>query len=488
MELSQQNHNGNQAEIEITTRTHSLSRRFVIFLRVMIVLAMLAGAGVIGVVGGGLNPFIAVAVGALPFLLVGLERLLAHFEWMPILIVILATFVPLSIPTGTGSNVVDSLAATSAFFAIWVVKMLIIDKRISFINGKVTKPLLGYIIAVVISIVWSNLFLDWAVKSYGSFIKVQLASAVVMIMLPGAFLLVANNVKQELHLKIMVWLVLLGGAFALVRNYGNIPLPVNQKGLFPMWAVALAYAMALFNEKLPKLVRGALFLYTGVWVVWGFVLNISWVAGWFPVILVIGIITVLRSWKLVLLFVLIGLLVFALNADYYLGKVLRDEQEESGETRLAAWLVSFRVVRYHWVFGTGPAGYTAYYMTYYPSEAMATHNNYLDILAQTGVVGLTLYLLFFIYVARLGLHLALRLRKERNFLSALAMATFAGTIGGIVMMGFGDWMVPFAYTQSIEGFDFIVHNWMFMGAVVVIEQLVNKRDAVLALEGESSES
>ena len=167
-------------------------------------------------------------------------------------------------------------------------------------------------------------------------------------------------------------------------------------------------------------------------------------------------------------------------------KNLKDEQEESGETRLAAWLVSFRVVKHHWVFGTGPAGYTAYYMTYYPTEAMATHNNYLDILAQTGVVGLIFYLLFFFQVARLGLQLALRLRKERDFLSALAMATFAGTIGGIVMMGFGDWMVPFAYTQSIEGFDFIVHNWMFMGAIVVIEQIVNKRDAELQLEGESS--
>ena len=486
MELSQQNHNGNHSEIEITTRTHGLSRRFVIFLRVMIVLAMLAGAAVVGLVGGRVNPFIALAFGALPFLLVGFERLLAHFEWMPILIVVLAAFVPLSIPTGTGSNVVDSLAATSMFFAIWAVKMLIIDKRIHFINGKVTKPLLGFIIAVLISIVWSNVFMDWAVKSYGSFIKVQLASAVVMIMLPGAFLLVANNVKQEIHLKIMVWLVLLAGALALVRNYANIPLPVNQRGLFPMWAVALAYAMALFNEKLSKLIRGALFLYTGVWVVWGFVLNISWVAGWFPVFLVIGIITVLRSWKLILVFVLIGLLVFALNANYYLGKVLKDEQAESGDTRLAAWLVSFRVVKYHWVFGTGPAGYTAYYMTYFPTEAMATHNNYLDILAQTGIVGSIFYLLFFFNVARLGLQLALRLRKERDFLAALAMAGFAGTIGGIAMMGFGDWMIPFAYTQSIEGFDFIVHNWMFMGAIVVIEQIVNKRDAELQLEGESS--
>ncbi len=486
MELSQQNHNGNKPEIEITTRTHALSRRFVIFLRVMIVLAMLVGAAVIGVVGGKLNPFIAVAVGALPFLLVCFERLLAHFEWMPILIIVLAGFVPLSIPTGTGSNVVDSLAATSVFFAVWVAKMLIIDKRIHFVNGKITKPLLGFIAAVVISIAWSNIFLDWAVKSYGSFIKVQLASAVTMIMLPGAFLLVANTVKQSLHLKIMAWLLILLGAIALIANYGGVHIPINYRGLVPMWVVALAYGLALFDEDLPKIVRGFLLAYVVLWVVWGFVLNISWVAGWLPVLFVIGLMTVLRSWKLVLVLVLIGLLVFALNSDYYLNKVLKDEQTESGETRLAAWSVSFRVTRYHWLFGTGPAGYTAYYMTYYPTEAMATHNNYLDIIAQTGVVGLIFYLLFFFNVSRLGLQLVLRLRKERNFLTGLAMAGFAGTLGGIIMMGFGDWMVPFAYTQSIEGFDFIVNNWLFMGTLVVIEQLVNKRDAEAQLEGERS--
>jgi O-antigen ligase len=356
--------------------------------------------------------------------------------------------------------------------------MLIIDKRIHFVNGKITKPLLGFVIATLISIVWSNVFLDWAVKSYGSFIKVQLASAVTMIMLPGAFLLVANNVKKELHLKIMVWLLILAGTVALLNNYLNLPIPINQSGLFPMWTVALAYSLALFNNNLPNWMRVMLFAYTGAWVVWGFVLNISWVAGWFPVLIVAGLITVFRSWKLVLVFVLIGLLIFAFNANYYLDKVLKDEQEESGETRLAAWAVSFRVVKYHWLFGTGPAGYTAYYMTYYPTEAMATHNNYLDILAQTGVIGLIFYLLFFFNVARLGFRLVLRLREERDFLAALTMATFAGTIGGIVMMGFGDWMVPFAYTQSIEGFDFIVHNWLFMGAVVVIEQIVNQREAV----------
>jgi hypothetical protein len=31
--------------------------------------------------------------------------------------------------------------------------------------------------------------------------------------------------------------------------------------------------------------------------------------------------------------------------------------------------------------------------------------------------------------------------------------------------------MPFAYTQTIAGFDYAVYNWLFMGAIVVLERL-----------------
>ena len=133
--------------------------------------------------------------------------------------------------------------------------------------------------------------------------------------------------------------------------------------------------------------------------------------------------------------------------------------------------MNWRVTDQHLLFGTGPAGYAAYYMSYFPTEAMATHSNYLDIIAQTGVVGFVLCIWFFISLAWQGYRLVSRLKGRGDFIEGMANAVFAGTIACIVMMGFGDWLFPFAYTQTIAGFNYAVYNWIFMGTVLVINRM-----------------
>ena len=145
------------------------------------------------------------------------------------------------------------------------------------------------------------------------------------------------------------------------------------------------------------------------------------------------------------------------------------EYSRSGETRIAAWATSWKVTQKHLLFGTGPAGYAAYYMTYYPFRGMATHNNFLDILAQTGIVGFVFFIWFFGTLIRQSIVVLRRVRGRRDFTESIANAVFAGTLVCIIMMGFGDWMIPFAYTQSISGFDYIVYSWLFMGIIVVLE-------------------
>jgi O-antigen ligase len=202
-----------------------------------------------------------------------------------------------------------------------------------------------------------------------------------------------------------------------------------------------------------------------------FILGVTWLAGWLPAFIVLGLLILSRSKKLLVITLISGAIVFAFNADYYLDHVLADESTESGGTRMAAWEINWRVTGKHLLFGTGPAGYAAYYMSYFPHEAMATHNNIIDILAQTGIVGLGLCLWFFISLAWQGYKLCLRLRGRRDFSEALANIAFAGTIGCMVMMVFGDWLFPFVYTQTIAGFDFIVYSWLFMGTILSLDHI-----------------
>ncbi len=38
-------------------------------------------------------------------------------------------------------------------------------------------------------------------------------------------------------------------------------------------------------------------------------------------------------------------------------------------------------------------------------------------------------------------------------------------------MAFGDWLIPFAYTQSIEGFDYAIYSWLFMGSLLSLKTI-----------------
>jgi O-antigen ligase len=100
---------------------------------------------------------------------------------------------------------------------------------------------------------------------------------------------------------------------------------------------------------------------------------------------------------------------------------------------------------------------------------MATHNNYIDLISQTGVVGSAFYLAIFGVLLWRGWVVYNRVKGRRDFSEALAVAALGGTCGCIVIMAFGDWLLPFAYTQTIAGFSYSVYNWLFMGTIVSLD-------------------
>ncbi|MBI3243384.1 MAG: O-antigen ligase family protein [Chloroflexi bacterium] len=429
-----------------------------------------------GTILGGVDPLYGLVVVAAPLAVVGLLYFLGRFDLAPLLVLLAAAFLPVGVPTGTGSKLVASLVLTLVFTGIWFMRMVAVEKRFYLEPTSLNIPLFGFMIATVVSLLWSNLLRDPLVN-WRTFSPVQLASTVVMIMLPGAFLLMINHVKSRQVLMGMTGLMLLAGTIGLVKQYEIVYLPINTGGMFTMWIISLSAGLAIFWKRLHPFGRLILLGLTGVWVIWGFVLHISWLAGWLPGLAALGVLTAMRSKKMLIAIALVGAVIFFFNSDYYLGKVLGNESNESGGTRLAAWEVNWRVTGQHLLFGTGPAGYASYYMSYFPHDAMATHSNYVDIVAETGLVGFAFYIWFFIALTWKGYKLCLRLKNRGDFYESLANAALAGTVAGIVAMAIGDWLIPFAYTQTIAGFDYSVYCWLFMGAIVVIDKLTKEEVA-----------
>jgi hypothetical protein len=447
-----------------------LARNQTRLIRYLFILGVLVFAFILGAGAARFNPIYALIASIAPFVVVGLEIVVRRFEWFPIYILFSALFIPFGLPTGTGSRLVASLLVTMILVAIWVVRMLALDRKIKLVDHPINRPLFAFIIITFISLIWGTVFRDPFVIIWASFPFVQTASAIVMVMLPLALLIVLNTIQDTKIIKVLVIFMVVAGVLALPKLYLNINLPVNTGGMFNMWVINFAYAMILFDQKLKPHFRIGLFVLILAYIYYSFFQNVDWLAGWLPGVIALGVLTVMRSKKLTLLFGLLGIVFFIYKYESYFKDVIAEEFEISGVTRFDAWRANWRITREHLLFGTGPAGYAVYYMTYFPTGAMATHSNYIDILSQIGLTGFaSLLVLFGILVVR-GFKLCRLWKGKGDFLEAAINASFAGTIACLVIMGFGDWLFPFAYTQTIEGYSYAVYNWLFIGFIPLLEK------------------
>jgi O-antigen ligase len=415
----------------------------------------------------------AVAVAFVPFLIIGFSLLLHHFDYSLVVLLATAAFIPLKLPTGTGSPLVASLVLAIVLVVLWVLRMMVIERRVALKPSLVNRPALGFMVVTLVSLVWGNILMDPSVSVPATFIFVQVGAASVMVISPAISLMVGNLITSERQLKLMVGIMLLVGVIGLAENFLNVNLFTVIGGLTSAWVVALAFGLALFNDQIKRRWKWLLFVLVGLWFLWNLVLNINWYAGWLPGLVAVGVIAFQHSKRLFLFFLVLLVVYVAINYAPIMQNI-GFKQTNDGDTRLAAWTMNWTVTSQHLLLGTGPAGYAAYYMSLFPNQAMATHNNYIDVLSETGVIGSFFYLWLFGSFAWLGLKVVRRLRGRRDFKEALAVSAFAGLIGCIVIMAFGDWMLPFAYTQTIAGFNYTIYSWLFIGTLLALDHMTRE--------------
>ena len=154
------------------------------------------------------------------------------------------------------------------------------------------------------------------------------------------------------------------------------------------------------------------------------------------------------------------------------------EVDMSWNGRLSLYRAVLDLVKEHPILGLGPAAYRHYGHTRWlggaPGRALwlrpniSSHNNYLDVYAQMGLVGLGLFLWFLFEVGRLGWRL--RPRFEGDFEAGYVYGVLGGLIGTLVAMMLADWFLPFVYNIGFAGFRTSVLAWMFLGGLVALAQ------------------
>ena len=462
------------------------SIRFVIhhqhfFLSAGIILGLMGSAMAIGWLSKRGISFLSLILAG-TFLALGLliGYRLGRFEYGILAVPITAGLVNFyTLPTGTESRIVFSLLISLGMVGVWILQLFLSKDRVFLKPSSLNRPVKLFVVVSFISYFWSILLRDPQVFVWNSFPYVQLAALAVNVTLPLFALFVANKIEDMRWLKYIAWIVVGLGAFiifSIVTKDGLNRLFFNgSRGLFATWACAICYALALFDKNLSRWVRLALLGVVLAWLYYYYVLNVVWLSGWIPIVIACAVITFFRSRRLFVIGVIIGTLYLALDYNKLYQQIVVSNINEGSAGRIILWEINIDLVMKHPLFGVGPAGYAVYYMTYNPTDARSTHNNYFDVLAQTGIVGFVIFIWMMITFLKLANRARLIVKNRETFSEAFAAAVIGGGVASMVAMMLGDWVLPFAYNQTITGFDNASFTWLFLGGGVALYQILKAK-------------
>ncbi len=410
--------------------------------------------------------------------------------------------VPFTFGTGTEVSLTPPVFLIAALAAAWLLAGL----RRGELRLPASRPVLPLILLVVaglVSLLAGRAVWDPRVPQPGNLLLVQLGQWGIFALSAAIFVLAADLGQRGRWLEVAVWTFLALGSVVILEFYlpplrrllgWSNPL-MASRSMFWTWLPALAAGQLLFNRHLRPLARLWLvaLLAAGAFAVW-FRLN-DWVSGWAPYTVAALAALWLRIWQrnragslvAAIFLLLLAALLYPLVFTHAGGQ---SELEISWGGRQLLYRAVLDVVEDHPLLGLGPAAYRYHAMTrwlslgvgraLYLDPRVSSHNNYLDLYAQMGLLGLGLFVWFLVEVGRLGWRLADRFRPTEpsvggDFREGYVQGVLAGLAGTLVSMMLADWFLPLVHNTGFPAFRTSALAWMFLGGLVALEQGANGR-------------
>jgi hypothetical protein len=250
----------------------------------------------------------------------------------------------------------------------------------------------------------------------------------------------------------------------------------------PFWVLLFAAAggQLLFNQKLDRNQQGFLVAVVMSVFVYAFVDQREAASNWVGIAAVLGVLFWMRFPKLQGAIVTAAIVLTAMGVLFptlYEFAGGEDEWILSGGSRLALIERVVQVTMRNPITGLGPASYRnyanaeplKYRNALWMNPKVNSHNNYVDLFAHTGLLGLGLFLWFMGELGWLGWTLSRRYTS--GFLGGYVNGMFAAWAGSLVLMMLADWMLPFVYNIGFPGFQASLLVWLFLGGLVAVENL-----------------
>lgn len=416
---------------------------------------------------------------AAPFGLVGTLMLL---RWPPLgflIFIVASMMLKINIPfVGLAAGLLMGLTG------LWVMDMVVRKKTITLISSPTIAPILLFI-AVILLAFGVGQFPWFSVA--GAPIDNQIGSMAIYILSLCAFLLVAHQLRYTGWLKWMVFtfiilgaaIILVGGLVPSLRSFNRLLFhpKIGGGSLFWVWLVSLSASQALFNHKLPMPVRAALGGVALMTMYVGIGPGRAWSSGWVPPLAALIVIVWVGAPKFAFPLTMAGVAAFVVSFQQVYDLVYVGDNEYSAMTRYEAWRIVIEIVKVNPILGLGPANYYFYTPLYSILGwyvQFNSHNNYVDIAAQTGLMGIICFFWFVIALSKTGWNLLPKL-ETGSFERAYVVGSMGGLAGCVVAGMLGDWVLPFVYNVGIEGLRCSGIGWLFLGGIVAIEQIVQQQ-------------
>lgn len=382
---------------------------------------------------------------------------------------------PWALPTGTATQLDLMLPLLAALCAGWLARALWHRDLGALLPTVGVLPLAAFALVATLSFAVASLARGCG---YTAPLPAQVG-ALAGLLLPAAGCVVAADVLDRTWSARLSWLLLaLGTVYAIGRLVPALafltrPLfdPFADGSLFWVWVVALAAGQALANRRLHAEWRLALawlaivFLYVAVSE------RRDWLAGWVPPLAAVTMMLALAAPRTALAVAVAGALAALPVAGRIVNRLAEAGNLYSLSTRVDAWAIMRQLIGAHPILGLGPANYyhcTPLFQIRGYNVHFSSHNNYLDVAAQTGVLGLLCLLAFVGACTAAGLRLWRR--AEPGFERGFACGCLGGLAGTLVAAMLGDWWLPFVYNVTLAGLRAGVLGWIFLGALLAVSR------------------
>jgi O-antigen ligase len=388
-----------------------------------------------------------------------------------ILLVVAGLVVPFSIGTGTGTSLNPTIFLVPALTALWVVDMAIRRKAVRLHHHAAVYLALGLTIVAVVAFISGQL--PWF-DLPGAGLAPQLGGLFVYVLSVAAFLLAAHIYSVD-WLQRLVYVFLAVGAVYLIGRILPPLSPVlrlfangSSGSVFWIWLAAFSGGLALFQTNLSFRWRLALAALAATTLLVAYLQAGNWASGWAPPLVALLLLLWLRYSRWGWLALLLATLLFFIEFERFW---FLATDSESWLARRQAWQIVLDTARVNPILGLGPSNYY-----FYVRQAdiagwggvwnveFSSHNNWVDIIAQTGILGLSIVLAFAFSMGRVGLRL-FRVSPD-GFPRAYAAASVAGLVATLVSGMLGDWFLPFIYNIGLNGMRSSILFWVFMGGLL----------------------